>query len=509
MKKKLIVLLSLLLALIMAFASFVGCGNDPVDPPIDPPPATGGGGEEGGSGSGGSGSGDEGGSGSGDEGGSGSGDEGGSGSGDEGGSGSGGNQPLILPSATENPYDNDIFGVVLAPRPIYNDIDVFKGVADLSANQLIQSCTSGVESVLYNWEDTSKYDLNTALLPFWRSRNVYNETVTFKGIDDEAQLLYTPTRIISVYDYFLEKEYVEGQDFVIEGKTIKLTQNTSINYWTNYYSDTYSNALQQAMVTAEGKYVYASETEANRHQISVSYEHNDVWTGAVPVDQSAKLTRSLSKLKNGQTIKIGITGDSITYGRGCSGDFGYGAKTPRYASLLNDYLVARYPASNIITENVAYGGKAANWGAESVSRFTIVPDICIVALGENDIHTPLADYKNYMQNTVNTLRQLNPDMEIILVSPMTGNKELVGSSGVENGYYGYKHQFEDKLVEIANATTGVVVAPVTSITKSIYDSGKRFEDVNSNNLNHPNDYIHRVYAQTILKTMLGNDFNAL
>lgn len=491
MKKRLFVLLSLILALALAFTSFIGCGKDPIDPPPSDPPET-----EQGSGEGG---------GSGGEGGSSGGSSGGSG----GGSSGGGEFSLSFPTAVGNPYGSDIFGNVPSVRPIYNDVDVFNGSPVLSANGTVQSSTSGVDAVLYNWEDTSKYDLNTALLPFWRSRNVYNETVTFKSIDDEAELLYTPTRIVSVYDYFLEKEYVEGEDYVITGNKIKLTQNTSINYWTNYYSDTYTNALQQAMVTAEGKYVYASETEANRHQISISYEHNDVWTGAVPVDQSAKIQGSINKLKNGETIKIGITGDSITYGRGSSGDFGYGAKTPRYASLVNDYLKARFPASNIITENVAWGGKASNWGAESVSRFTIVPDICIVALGENDIITSTADYKTNMQNTVNTLRALNPNMEIILVSPMTGNKELVGSSGVENGYYGYKHQFEDKLVEIANATNGVIVAPVTSITKSLYENGKRFEDVNSNNLNHPNDYIHRVYAQTILKTMLGDAFKAL
>ncbi len=496
MKKRLFVLLSLMLALIMSLASFIGCGEkDPSDPPPSDPPGT-----EQGSGEGG---------GSGGEGGGSGGGSGDSSGGEGSGSSGGGEFSLSFPTAVGDPFGGDIFGNAPSARPIYNDVDVFNGSPVLSTNGTVQSSTSGVQSVLYNWEATDKYQLATALLPFWRSKNVYNETVTFKSIDDEAELLYTPTRIISVYDYFLEKEYVEGEDYVIVGNKIKLTQNTKINYWTNYYSDTYTSTLHQAMVTAEGKYVYASETEPNRHQISVSYEHNDVWTGAVPVDQSSKVQSSINKLKNGETIKIGITGDSITYGRGSSGDFGYGAKTPRYASLVNDYLKARFPASNIITENVAYGGKASNWGAESVSRFTIVPDICIVALGENDIPTSTADYKTNMQNTVNTLRALNPDMEIILVSPMTGNKELVGSSGVPGGYYGKKALFEDELCAIANATTGVIVAPVTSITKSLYENGKRFEDVNSNNLNHPNDYIHRVYAQTILKTMLGDAFKAL
>ncbi len=481
MKKRLVVLLSLIFALIIACMSFVACGN--------------GGGESGGQTTPG---GDE-------SGGNSGGEENGGNSGGE----SGGGWELVLPKPVANPENNDIFGRIPNGKHNYNDTDEFNGTAVLSSNGLTQSSTQGVKSVLYNWEDASKYQLNTALLPFWRSKNVYNETVTFKNKDDTPQLLYTPTKIISVYDYYLEKEYKEGDDFVIEGNRIKLTTDTKINYWTNFYSDTYYNNLHKSMITKDGKYIYAWEIEPNRHQISVSYEHNGEWTGAVPVNQSAAIPKTIEKLKKGQTIKIGITGDSITYGRGCSGDFGYGAKTPRYASLVDNYLRARFPSANIITENVGYGGKAAVWGAESVQRFTIIPDVCIVALGENDIITPTDTYRIYMQNTVNALRELNPDMEIIVVSPMTGNKELVGSTGTEGGYYGEKAKFEDELCKIAKAATGVIVAPVMSITKSLYDNGKRFEDVNSNNLNHPNDYIHRVYAQTILKTMLGDDFNAL
>lgn len=488
MKNRFIAILSLLLALIMAFACFAGCGQESPENPADPPQTEQPDGDNN--------------------------DGGDSDNGDNDNNGGDTNPSdeyvWTLPDAKENPADDDIFGTGAQTKPAYTDKDEFNGSTTLSTNKTMISSTSGVKSVLYDWEQTNKYNLNTALLPFWRSRNVYNETVTFKGIEDEAQLMYTPTRIVSVYDYYLEKEYKEGEDFVLEGNKIKLTSATKINYWTNYYLDYFEgiSALQLSMVTASGKYVYASETEANKHQICVSYEHNDVWTGAVPVGQAEKIPNAINKLKNGQKINIGITGDSITYGRGSSGDFGYGSKTPRYATLVGDYLKAKFPASDITYENVGYGGKASNWGAESVSRFTTTPDICLIALGMNDLSTTAEQYKTNIQATVDALRAKNPNMEIVLISPMTGNKELV-KSGTTDTYYGNMAEFEDKLVEIANEGTGIIVAPVSGITKSIYDNGKRFEDVNSNNLNHPNDYIHRVYAQTVLKVMLGDDFTAL
>ena len=34
---------------------------------------------------------------------------------------------------------------------------------------------------------------------------------------------------------------------------------------------------------------------------------------------------------------------------------------------------------------------------------------------------------------------------------------------------------------------------------------KRFVDMTGNNINHPNDYLIRVYAQVILKTLIGKD----
>ena len=36
---------------------------------------------------------------------------------------------------------------------------------------------------------------------------------------------------------------------------------------------------------------------------------------------------------------------------------------------------------------------------------------------------------------------------------------------------------------------------------------KNLRDTLSNNVNHPNDFMHRVYAQVALKTLLGDEFS--
>jgi hypothetical protein len=43
---------------------------------------------------------------------------------------------------------------------------------------------------------------------------------------------------------------------------------------------------------------------------------------------------------------------------------------------------------------------------------------------------------------------------------------------------------------------------VTSVSKAILER-KDFQDTTGNNINHPNDYFYRMYAQTLLQTLIG------
>jgi hypothetical protein len=49
----------------------------------------------------------------------------------------------------------------------------------------------------------------------------------------------------------------------------------------------------------------------------------------------------------------------------------------------------------------------------------------------------------------------------------------------------------------------VAVADMTQIHWDILATGKRYRDMTGNNINHPNDFIARIYAKVILKTLLG------
>jgi hypothetical protein len=65
---------------------------------------------------------------------------------------------------------------------------------------------------------------------------------------------------------------------------------------------------------------------------------------------------------------------------------------------------------------------------------------------------------------------------------------------------------EEALKTLVNElnTSGITAAlsPLQSVHKRLCEV-KRFRDHSGNNMNHPNDYTQRVYAQVALQTILG------
>jgi len=83
---------------------------------------------------------------------------------------------------------------------------------------------------------------------------------------------------------------------------------------------------------------------------------------------------------------------------------------------------------------------------------------------------------------------------------------MVPNPNATNGWYGHQDQQEAHLERTAKnfRDDGVacVVSNMTSVSKAVLEH-KEFHDYSGNNINHPNDYFVRVYAQTLLQTIIG------
>lgn len=397
----------------------------------------------------------------------------------------------------------------------------------VNTNPLVTINNGGNQTQLYTWGSDSEYDLKTALIPIWQTQNVYFETVTFIGKNDTAKLLYTPTRILSVYDYSLEIEYEKDVDYTITGNTLSLTKNTRINHWSllEYYSN--GDGLKWLEHINGVDQIYLDEYLPCEHQLCVTYEHEGKWTGPVPNGQSDRFAKTISKLKNGETLNIGIIGDSITEGCGSSEYNGVLPGGYSYANLINLYLKAKFQAATINFKNKAKGGEGSIWGTskdadKGMGRFIAddyVPDLFIIAWGMNDIKTTPETFKQNLESIIVTAKEINPDCELLLVSTMIPNSEAVIQNSTQS-YMGNIPEQEGVLIDLYNGEmsqdtktelgdTKIAVAPMTTFSQYLYSAGKRFADIGSNNVNHPNDFLHRLQAQVVLKTLLGDDFTVL
>ena len=111
------------------------------------------------------------------------------------------------------------------------------------------------------------------------------------------------------------------------------------------------------------------------------------------------------------------------------------------------------------------------------------PDLVFLAFGMNDG----GGYDKKMTKMRDEIIAQNPDADIVLVSPMTMNPRFARAEG----FLG-KAKFLGGLV-----TENVALANVTNPWIEILKK-KNFSDISGNNVNHPNDFGYRIYAQVIL-----------
>ena len=193
------------------------------------------------------------------------------------------------------------------------------------------------------WNDAM---MTAYLKPYWYSREIYNETVTFIGEEGESTLMFTPTEVDSVRNYNLNKEYKEGVDYVIKGNKIKRLAGSAIPYWEpeeyfllkpNSPNVSISVDMSKLDFDLEGqRYLYYGETTTfTSKQISITYRHNEVFDGTIPVGQEEKLVTFLDKIKNGTPVNIMVYGDSVATGCNASGTIWGGNVAPFFPDSFN------------------------------------------------------------------------------------------------------------------------------------------------------------------------------
>ncbi len=400
-------------------------------------------------------------------------------------------------------------------------------------------------------EDNKEGTVDDLVKNFWSESVMTDETVLLVAATDangnvlsapQAKLMFDATEIISVKQYFHEnnggkiKEFENEQDYRYRDGVLSARGNIQDNPITGlkefntvmpYVTDKaltgeqpFPGLGQSTDIPSTDTGLYLPFTESYQivqMQVSVTYKHNGGYAGAIPKYEGASLSKTVQKLKAKEKVELFVYGDSISTGANTSGYLNIEPHLPTWPQLVADNL-SRYYGGEVKLTNRAVGGwTSANglaggigWvGGQQINQAGLdallkgelkdySPDIAFIGFGMNDATMGLA-LNNYLVNTkemIDLIRGRNPNCEIVLIGTMLANPKAKNQSKNQAEYSANLKKVADMY------SSGVCVVDVGAVHKGVLDAGKHYTEISSNNVNHPNDFTARLYAMTLLSSLI-------
>lgn len=347
--------------------------------------------------------------------------------------------------------------------------------------------------------DEAKYtpyiDLDEYMNPFWKTPILIDESVMViqSGEEFSASLLFPAKKILSVTSADHSISYKQEVDWTLKDGKLKILTDSAIPTFkiTDLQFNTPKPGLSMAAKKEGGYLLFKEGLFFQSRQILVTYKKTKPsnWVGPRPFINQMKLARSKKRLKDRQSVKLCFYGNSIETGYNASGFIGGPPYMPSWPELVS-WKLQQHFKSRITYYNPSVAGKMARWGAEQASALVSPekPDVVIIGFGMNDgaSHVSAEDFKNQISSIIKTVKADNPLAEFILIAPMLANP-----LAVQDGLQGQYLQVLNQL-----ASTDVEVVDMTVVHRELLRH-KAYQDMTGNNVNHPNDYLSRWYAQMI------------
>jgi len=380
--------------------------------------------------------------------------------------------------------------------------------------------------------DVKYYQIKKFTQPVWSGDISYAEAAfvrqNSKGVVEPIQLLYPIDEIVSVRNSMLDRVYKEGRDYrvtedgkleIIEGGKIPVLafndfffELTTAEHEQNKLSTKFPAANRPGWGYIRAEQISSSNPGMSQWTLAVTYTHSGDSGIKAPEGKSDKFARVIEKINNGENIKIASLGDSITERWSTSKNAGMAPFCPSYTDIVTDYinLTYRIEAQNI---NLAVSGQTADWALntklDEEGNPTPVEKLCaqnadliILAFGMNDgCGVPTEEYINNINAILSKIATACPDACVVVVGTMLPNPNVAWSPGGAS-LLQYHDDYVYALKEAEKSWTNAAFADVTTVHTHMLRR-KAYQDTTGSNSNHPNDYMHRVYAQVVLQTIFG------
>lgn len=401
------------------------------------------------------------------------------------------------------------------------------------------ACESGED---YTAKIEYTYTLDETVTPYWyntvgKETVIYNEIVVpvQYGGEDVAvgYLAYEPTRIISVRDYTLTKEYSQS-DYSVDGNEISVKTDNSMPYiadkWLDgkdvpqeYWQDIIITQYNDKGGTNWGNHVICENamTRTNFLAVTYAYDHEAQELGFEATEYVPdNFSNVLKKLTAGEAVKILVFGDSISVGASASSMMGFEPMQPTWFDLIKKELAAKYYGGNeemITLINRSEGGTTSEWGVDRITNAafdTTSFDLVIIGFGMNDGYEGFGitarTFTSRIEKILDGIREGSPNADYVLLSSFTPNPVSVFAGNHASYVQRLAALAEEKNSSESGCTHIDMYSLSTALLKAKqsygdYDKRYRYIDISANYTNHPNDYMIRLYAGSILSAMIEFD----
>jgi len=199
----------------------------------------------------------------------------------------------------------------------------------------------------------------------------------------------------------------------------------------------------------------------------------------------ARIYKAMDKGRNGEDIKVGVIGGSITQG------FFATTEDKRWSNLMADWWEEKFPDSNVELINAGWGGTGSDIGTHRVYDDLLVehPDFIVVEFAVNDVEGDLA--KKMMEGLIqqSLLAENTPGIMILTLKQDNGTTAQASHKEVAEYY-------KVPMVSFADLIDAHVVADNINLS-SIFVDGL-----------HPND-VGMAYMANFIKIGLDSIYATL
>lgn len=347
------------------------------------------------------------------------------------------------------------------------------------------------------------FDIMEATRPIWTGDTVYEESFMPVG-ERTVGMLYPMDEIIRVTDACRSVTFREGEDYLLRDGKLLIPEGSAIAVMPECEYHPMENIPEltsgRGFAHKDGGFLrFAEGGVFHQMQYVITYRHHGVWAGPAAPYDPAKLPRIRCLLREGEPFRLGYLGDSICAGANASARSNLPPYTPIWPDMVHRRL-EQLSGCDIACSNCAMGGKQSCWGVENTTEFfrDFVPDLFVIAFGMNDGTRgvePGIVRDNY-RDMAEQIRAINPKCEFVFVSTMLPNPLAPLFSKTQADQEPLLRELADEYGDRA------ALAPMTAFHQHLLTK-KHFYDMTGNNVNHPNDFLIRVYAQVVLSTIIG------